>query len=514
MQYILEALNGFLSFDVLIVLVLGVIAGIIGGGLPGISPSMTIALLLPISLYLPTVNAIVLLMAAYQGAMFGGSVSAILINTPGTASAAATTLDGYQMALKGQAGKALQMALYASVTGGIIGTIILLMMAQPLSRIALRFGPPEYFGLMLLSLCLIAGISGKSLLKGLISAAIGLLLTTVGMDPILGVRRFTFGSLHLADGIQVLAIFIGLFAMAEILTQLSKGKANLNARPDTLKVSDKLSFAEYWKQKWNMLISGIMGAVIGVLPGVGGATACFIAYAEAKRKSKYPEKWGTGIIDGVAAPEAANNAVAGGALVPMLTLGIPGDVVTAILVGGLIAHGIRPGPLLFVNDMPSVYRVYVALFLACVTLLFIGRLGIPIFAKVVKLRKAVLLPLILIVCVVGVFSVRSNILDVMLMVGLGAFGFILIKNGFPIPPMVIAFVVGTMLEQSLRQSLLLSNNNPMIFFQRPISASLIIVAIIFAFFMVRRNQKTLKKELAEGEILSAEEKAGVEEATG
>ncbi len=495
MSLILETLAGFFSIQVVFALLVGVAVGIIGGGLPGISPSMTIALLLPISLYLPTTVAIALMMGAYQGAMFGGSVSAILINTPGTASAAATTLDGYKMALNGQAGKALLMALYASCTGGIIGTVILLAMAKPLSAVTLKFGPPEYFGLMLLSLALIAGISGRSLLKGVISASIGLLFATVGMDPIYGSKRFTFGNINLGDGIQTLSIFIGLFALAEVLSQLSKGKTELYQKPNTLTVNDKLSFAEYWSQKYNMVISGVMGALIGVLPGIGGSTACFVAYAEAQRRSKYPEKFGTGIIDGVAAPEAANNAVCGGALVPMLTLGIPGDVVTAILVGALIAHGIKPGPLLFIDDIGSVYKVYIALMLSVVALLIIGRLGIPVFSKIVKLRKAVLLPLIFIICVVGTYSTRANVFDTMMMVGFGALGFILNKNGFPIPPMVIAFVIGSQLETSLRQSLLLSNNSPVIFFTRPLSCVLIIGAVVFAAFMVRRNRKMAMKEV-------------------
>lgn len=494
MDILLETALQFVSIQVLLGIVAGVIAGIIGGGLPGISPSMTIALLLPISLYLPTPVAIGLMMGAYQGAMFGGSISAILINTPGTASAAATTIDGYQMALKGQSGKALKMALYASCSGGVIGTIILLAMAKPLSTIALKFGPPEYFGLMLLSLALIAGISGKSLLKGLASACIGLLLATVGMDPIYGTRRFTFRNINLSDGIQTLSVFIGVFALTELLTQLSQGRAALYKKADPLAVMDnKLSFKEYWGQRVNIIKSSIIGALIGVLPGIGGSTACFVSYAEAQRRSKHPEKFGTGVLEGVAAPEAANNAVAGGALVPLLTLGIPGDVVTAILVGALITHGIKPGPLLFIEDIGSVYTVYIAMFLAVIALLFVGQLGIPVFAKIVKLRKATLLPMILIICVVGTYASRGNLFDVALMILFGAVGFTMNKNKFPIPPLIIAFVIGSQLETSLRQSLILSDYNISIFFTRPISLVLMIVSVVFCFFMVRRNRKLANK---------------------
>lgn len=490
MEILIESFMQFVSIQVILGIVAGVVVGIIGGGLPGISPSMCIALLLPVSLYLPAPVAIGLMMGSYQGSMFGGSVSAILINTPGTASAAATTIDGYQMALKGQSGKALLMALYASCAGGLIGTMILLAMAKPLSSIALKFGPPEYFGLMLLSLALIAGISGKSLLKGLVSGLLGLLLAVVGMDPILGTRRFTFKNINLADGLQTLSVFIGVFALSEILTQLSESRAQLYKKADPLSVVDnKLSFKEFWGQRVNIVKSSIIGALIGVLPGIGGSTACFVSYAEAQRRSKHPEKFGTGILEGIAAPESANNAVAGGALVPLLTLGIPGDVVTAILVGALIAHGIKPGPLLFIEDIGSVYTIYIALFFAVVALFFIGKLGIPVFAKVVKLRKATLLPMIFIICVVGTYSNRSNIFDAMMMIVLGALGFILKKNRYPIAPLVISFVIGAQLEMSLRQSLILSEMSLSIFFTRPLSLVLIVSAVVFSFFMVRRNMK-------------------------
>ncbi len=494
MNLLLETAIQFVSIQVILGIVVGVIMGIIGGALPGISPSMTIALLLPVSLYLPTPVAISLLMGAYQGAMFGGSITAILINTPGTASAAATTIDGYQMALKGQSGKALKMALYASCTGGIIGTIILLAMAKPLSTVALKFGPPEYFGLMLLSLALIAGISGKSLLKGLASACIGLLLAMVGMDPIYGTRRFTFKNINLADGIQTLSIFIGVFALSEILNQLSQGRKALYKKADPLAIVDnQLSFKEYWGQRGNMLKSSVIGALIGVLPGIGGSTACFVAYAEAQRQSKHPEKFGTGILDGIAAPESANNAVCGGALVPLLTLGIPGDVVTAILVGALITHGIKPGPLLFIEDMGSVYTIYIALLLSVIVLFFVGRLGNPMFAKIVKLRKATLLPMIFVICVVGAYSNRGNVFDVIMMLLFGIMGFVMNKNKFPVPPLVIAFVIGSQLETSLRQSLILSDNSIAIFFTRPISLALMVISIVFCAFMVRRNKKAADK---------------------
>ncbi len=500
MDLLINAASEFMSFQVLGALFIGVALGILGGALPGISPSMTIALLLPVSLYLPTTVAIALMMGSYQGAMFGGSISAILINTPGTASGAATTLDGYPMAMKGQSGKALHMALYASTTGGAVGVVILLIMAKPLSAVTLKFGPPEYFGLMVLSLSLIASISGKSLLRGVISASLGLLISTVGMDPIYGTKRFTFRNINLGDGVQLLSVFIGVFALAELLTQLAKGKAELARKENVLSVEDNaLSLKEYLSNLKTIIKSGIMGALIGVLPGIGGSTACFIAYAEAQRRSKHPEKFGTGVIEGIAAPEAANNAVAGGALVPMLTFGIPGDVVTAILVGALIAHGIKPGPLLFVDNIQSVYTIYIALFFAVIGLLIVGKLGVPLFAKVINIKKSTLLPMIFIICVVGTYSTRMNLFDPAAMILFGALGFILRQNKFPIPPLVISFVIGGQLESNLKRSLVLSDGSMDIFFTRPISAVLISVAVISTIFMLIRNNKFQKKEAEENE---------------
>ena len=398
---IFDVLGQFADVSVIIGLFLGVTLGIIGGYLPGISPSMTIALLLPVTLYLATPVAIAMLMGAYQGAMFGGSVSAILINTPGTASAAATALDGYVMTQNGQAKKALQTALYSSCTGGVVGVIILLFSAQFLAKVALRFGPPEYFGLMLLSLTLIAGISGTSMLRGIVSGGLGLLFSTVGLDPIYGSTRFTFGNINLYDGINTLSIFIGVFALSEIMVQISSGRKKLNEKPETSdSKTENLTFKEFFGQKYNIILSGIMGSLIGILPGIGGSTASFMAYIGSQKRSKHPELYGTGIIDGVAAPEASNNAVCGGALVPMLTLGIPGDVVTAILVGALIAHGIKPGPLLFVEDIGSVYTIYIALFLAIIVLGIVGTLGVPIYSKIVKIRKSILFPLVFIICII------------------------------------------------------------------------------------------------------------------
>ncbi len=487
----LDALSQFFHFQTILILFIGVAAGIVGGSMPGISPSMTIALLLPITLYMPSVNSIALLMGAYQGAMMGGSISAILINTPGTASAAATMLDGYPMNQKGQTMKALQIALYASCTGGVVGIAILLVSAQPLAKVALMFGPPEYFGLMMLSMALIAGIAGKSMLKGMIAGMIGLLVSVIGLDPIFGSARLTFKILELSDGVNTLSVFIGAFAVSELLVQLGTGKSILNQKAQALgAMKEKLSIKEYFSQMGTMFQSGVIGALIGILPGIGGSTASFMAYASAQKRSKHPDDFGTGIIDGVAATEAANNAVCGGALVPMLTLGIQGDVVTAILVGALIAQGIKPGPMLFVENMFDVYTIYFALLFAVVALAVVGTLGIPVFSKIVTVKKSLLLPMVFLICFVGTYASKSDYFSCYVMLIFGVIGFFLRQNKFSLSPMIIAFVIGGALESNFRRSLLLSPDlGWKIFFMRPIATSLIVVAVVATIVMVRSGMK-------------------------
>ena len=486
-----------ISFVSVAYLIVGVFLGILGGALPGISPSMTISLILPMSLYFETNNALMLLIGAYQGAMYGGSISAILINTPGTASAAATVLDGYIMAKNNQAGKALGMSLTASCTGGLVGSIILILSANALASLSLKFGPPEYFGIMLFTLVLIAGICSDDFWKGLTLIALGLFFGTVGADPIDGTERFTFEISDLYDGVQLLPLFIGIFALSELLTQAGKSAEELNKPAEVLSVDDNhLSLKEYLSQLKNVVISGIYGCFIGILPGLGGSTAAFVAYADAKRRSKHPEKFGTGIIDGVAAPEAANNAVCGGALVPMLTLGIPGDVVTAILMGAFIAHGIKPGPQLFTQNIGEVYKIYIAIILSVVALYCIGKLLLKFFVKLIGVRKSYLLPFIFVLCVLGTYASRGNLFDPLMMVTFGAIGFILRAGSFQLTPVVIAFILGMELESSFRQSLRVSDMDPSIFFTRPFSLFFLVATAIFTAVTVYNRKKKRKTDAA------------------
>lgn len=493
----LEIVKSFFSVSTMVMLFAGVAAGILGGSLPGISPSMTISLLLPFTLKMDITNAIALTMGAYQGAMMGGSISAILINTPGTASAAATMLDGYPLNKQGKTRKALQAALYASCTGGLVGVFMLLGFAKPLANLALKFGAPEYFGIMCLSLALIAAISGKSLLKGLISATLGLLVSTIGLDPIYGTRRFTFGNKQLNDGIDQLAVFIGAFAVAELLTQLEEGKTSLNVKPEKRSVTsgEGLTLKEYFSQMFNMVRSGIIGALIGILPGIGGSTASFVAYATAQKQSKHGSEFGTGVIDGVFAAEASNNGVCGGALVPLLALGIPGDVVTAVMLGAFVALGITPGPLLFQKNIEAVYAVYIGLAFAVVVLALVGTLGIPVFASIMQARKSVLLPSVFLICFVGTYAVRGSYFTCVVMLIFGIVAYFMRKAKIPIPPMIIAFVIGGSLESNFRRSLLYDTTlGWKIFFTRPLSCIFIIAAVVLAIVLARGNRKKENKE--------------------
>ncbi|NBI68967.1 hypothetical protein D1646_19715 [Pseudoflavonifractor sp. 60] len=494
---ILDVLSGFLHIQTLLFVFAGVAAGILGGSLPGVSPSMTISLLLPITLKLNVVDAMALLMGAYQGAMMGGSISAILINTPGTASAAATMLDGYPMNQKGQTRKALQTALYASCVGGLTGTFMLVAFADGLASLALRFGAPEYFGIMCLSLALIASISGKSLLKGLVSATIGLFIAMIGLDPIYGTARFTFGNTQLNDGVDQLAVFIGSFAIAELMFQLGEGKDALSRKPEQLDYrSQGLKLKEFLGQWFNIIRSGVIGALIGILPGVGGSTASFVAYAAAQKQSKRSEEFGTGIIDGVVAAEASNNGVCGGALVPLLALGIPGDVVTAVMLGAFVALGITPGPLLFQNNLDTVYAVYIAMAFAILALAVVGTLGIPLFSRIMQTRKSILLPAVFLICFVGTYAVRGSYFTCFMMMLFGILAFFLRKGKFPIPPMIIAFVIGGSLESNFRRSLLYDANlGWKNFFTRPLTLAFLVAAVVLALLLAHGNKKQTKEEL-------------------
>jgi len=487
-------LNGFITVlqpNVLLAILIGVFWGLIGGALPGITTSTTVALLLPISFYMDTIPALAMLMGAYEAGLYGGSIPAILINAPGTGAAAATVLDGYPLAEQGKAGKALTMAIAASFIGGIIGFLMLVSFAQVMARAAAAFGPPEYFALIFIALTVIGSVSGRSIIKGLCAAILGLALASVGIDPVSGVSRFTFDNIYLADGFTPLSLWIGLFAFAEIMIQLEKSTKELNSRPAvTFSLKDRIKLREVINC-WRTIVRGsIIGVLIGALPGIGGGIAAFVSYGEARRKSKHPDSFGKGNIEGVAASESANNSSNGGTLMPLLAFGIPGDLTTAMLLATFLAHGLRPGPSLFVQHLDVIYAIFASMFMAIIINRIVAAGALGILAKLIQVRAAILFPIVLVLCITGSYIIQGFIFDAYAMVFFGVLGYVMRKIEFPRAPLAIAFMLGGMFELSMRQSLAMSHGSISIFFLRPISITLLAVGMFLVVKLVKTQRKS------------------------
>jgi len=452
----------------------GVAWGIVGGALPGISPSIAMALLLPFTHGMDPVVAIVLLASVYVGAEYGGSIPAILIKTPGTNAAAATVIDGFEMHRRGLGGEALGISLMSGLVGGLFGLAVLVLATGPLARVALAFTPPAYFALGVLGLSAIAGLSGGSLLKGGISAVLGLMLATIGTDPVSGVPRFTFDSPDLLGGIRPIIVMVGLFAITELMVQaISPEWEKPGERPARLKLPD---WATWKRIARPQAIGAAIGAVEGATPGAGGTIAAFLAYNEAKRWSSKPEEYGKGSVEGVAAPECANNVVTGTALVPLLGLGIPGSNSAAILLGGLLLHGLVPGPMLFVKNPEVVYGLYAGLLVANIAMLILGLIILTPCLWLVSRPKPYLMAFILALVVTGVYAIEQSLFDVALAVGAGVLGYGLRYFGIPQLPLVLGVVLGFMVESNYRRSLQLSAGDHLIFVQDPVSLGLLIAA--------------------------------------
>lgn len=477
MQSIPEALGLILTFEGLMVLSLGTMLGIILGALPGIGSTVAVAMILPFTLTMPQAPAILLLLAIYAGSVYGGSLSAILINTPGTPQSAATCLDGYPMAQRGEAGKALGWSTVASVAGGLVSSIVLILAAPQLAEFALNFGPIETFALILLGLTCIVSVSEGSLVKGLIAGFIGLFLSTVGGDPITGEARFTFGQFQLIAGFNLLAVVIGVFALSEVLTRAAVLHETRQAQVAfNGMVLPKLS---EWKGRISGLVKSILiGNGIGILPGTGAATAAFISYAEARRSAATRDNFGKGEPDGLIASESANNAVTGGALVPTMALGIPGDAITAVMLATLTLHGVTPGVRLMTDNPVLMAAIFSGFFIINLMLLPLGMLVSRIAAPILRIREAYMLVMICLLCTVGVYFVRGNPFDLLVMACAGIIGFILRRHDYPMAPLVIGMVLGPTLEISLRQGLIITNGSFSAFFTgHPIASVLVLAAI-------------------------------------
>lgn len=462
---------------------LGAFVGIFVGAMPGLSSIMGLSLMLPLTLKFTGTTGILMLLGVFCGAIYGGSITAILIKTPGTANSAATCLDGYPLTRKGQAARALGISTFASTFGGLFSAVMLLWTAPLLSKVALSFTSPEYFSLAIFGLSMVTSLSSKNVTKGLISAVIGLLMATVGMDALTGMKRFTFSSTYLLGGIAMVPVLIGLYAFAQGLANVEG--LHDEAPHDKVKLKRTFpTFADIKKIFPTLLRSSTIGTLIGAIPGTGGDIASWLAYNEAKRwtKSKPGDaSFGEGRVEGVAAPEAANNAVSGGALIPLLTLGIPGDAGTAVMLGALMMQGIVPGPQLFTNQTDKVYTIIVGLFIANIMMGLIGFLGIRLFAKIGDISNRYLTPIVFVFCIVGTFALNNSTNDIFLMMIVGIVAFLLIKLDFPMPPVILGLILGGTLEKNLQRSLMVSRGSFSIFFTRPISLALLIIAFASIF---------------------------------
>jgi putative tricarboxylic transport membrane protein len=460
---------------------IGVVTGTLIGILPGIGPGATLALLLPFTFGMPPTSTLIMMAGIYYGAMYGGSTTSILVNIPGEAASIVTCFDGYQLARQGRAGAALGMAAIASFIAGTISVAGLMLLAVPLSEFGLRFGPPEYCVLMLVALSAVGLIGGGSVLKSLIMAALGLLVSVVGMDILTGRARLTFGAVELMEGISFVIVVLGLFAMAEILITVSEPvRGAVYRAPGRLR--------ELFPTTTDLRVSSgpiargtLLGFIVGVLPGTGATIASFMSYGLERRLAKEPGRFGKGAIEGVAGPEAANNAAAGGALVPLLALGIPGSGSAAVILGAMILAGIRPGPFLFKEQPDLVWGLIASMYVGNALLLIINLPLVPIFASLLRFPYYVLYPVILVLCVVGGYSINGAYFDLWLMFAFGLAGFFLRKLDFPPAPAILGVVLGPLIESTLRQSLAMSQGRWDIFISRPISGMLVVVLVLIFF---------------------------------
>lgn len=456
---------------------LGVAAGIIIGAIPGLNTVFAIAVLLPITFSMGSVDGMLLLLGAYCGSTFGGSITAILFNTPGTAGNAATVLDGYPLSLKGRSGDALKISLVSSSIGGIVSAATLLFLAPIVSKFTLYFGAPELFALCIFGMATVVGVSNKKILKGLIMAIIGLLVSTVGMDSIEGSARFVFGSSNLLGGIKPVVLLLGVYALTELLCQSTSYYQNQDGNVSSTKVSKaSIKIIDILKHYKIIIKSCLTGIIIGAIPGTGGGIASWMSYDSAKRNSKHQEEFGNGSVEGLIAAECSNNAVTGATLIPLLTIGIPGDAAVAILLGALTMQNIIPGKALFESGSIWVYAIMGGLILVNIFMFIQGNWFNKVCVNVCKIPKIIMIPCVSICCVIGAFAISNTIFDSFLVLFTAAFGFIARKFDFPIPPLAISVILGELLESNYRRSLILSDGSYSIFFTRPICLVILILA--------------------------------------
>lgn len=496
-ELFLSAASSVMNIEVLALIFVGVVVGLIFGAIPGLSTTMAIALCLPLTFSMSLSMGVALLIGIYIGGFSGGLVSAILLNVPGTAASIATTFDGYPMARKGQAGKALGLGIVFSFVGGGLGILALIFMSPLLAQLAIKFGSFEFFSLALFALTMIVTMSSKNIIRGVISGLLGILLAAIGGAPIDGLPRLTFGIRDLDAGFNLVAVLIGIFAVSELFLFAKEKTENLNLTTTEPKIKGfGFSVKEFFVETINTIRSSVIGVLIGILPGIGGSLASMMAYDVAKRSSKTPEEFGKGINSGIVASESANNAALGGALIPLLTLGIPGDTVTALLLGAFTMQGVMPGPLLFQSNPALIYFIFAALIVGNFFMLGTEFLAIRFFVKLLKIPKHILLPSISFLCIIGAYGLNYRIFDIFTIFIFGILGFYMKQWEFNIQPFIIGYIIGPMAELNFRRALMFSDNSFIPFFTSPISLTFILASILSVVFTMRRSIKK-KPSLAE-----------------
>lgn len=487
METLLNAVGMLLTLPSLLAILLGVVIGIIIGALPGLGAVLAITMALPLTFILTKEASIALLLGLYCGSIYGGSISAILINTPGTPASAATVLDGYPMARAGHADLALGWSTTASTIGGLIATLILALAAPLLARVGLAFGPIEYFALGVFALTCIISVAREDLIKGLLAGLAGLFVAVIGQDPLTGDVRFDFNFFELSAGIGLVPFLVGIFALSEVFWLMAEH--NPEAEQLVMRAGFRVPSLSELKLRAGVLIkSSLIGTWIGTLPGIGATAASMVSYAEAKRTSPRRDKFGTGEPDGIIASEAANNAVTAGALIPTLSLGVPGDPITAVMLGALTLQGITPGPRLFVDSGELVLFIFLALFVTNIVMFICGALMAPLFSRILRIPEPLLMACVVVLIALGTYSVNASAFDLLVVFVSGIAGFLLRYNGFPLAPIVIGYVLCPMIEQSLRQGLILTNNSFLAFLTYPIALGLFIVTLLFLVSPVVRAQ--------------------------
>lgn len=497
---LLSGINMIFTFENILAIIAGVALGIPLGAIPGITGTMAVAFILPLTYYMNPIMAIAILMAVSKGAIYGGSISAILLNIPGAPGNAPTAFDGYELTKQGKSGKALKMALYASVIGDTSSDLVLLLVAAPLALVALRFGPPEYAMMIIFSLGVIGLIVSGSPTKGLIAAGAGLLLATVGLDPMYSSRRFCFGLIELEAGISLLPMLVGLLAMAEVFTQLeaklkSSAKDRLVAQSATPEDS-RVSLAEFRRSLKAIFLGTAIGTGLGSLPGIGATVAAFTSYGEAKRASKHPEEFGKGSLEGIAAAESANNATCGANLIPLVTLGIPGNATAAVILGAFMIQGLTPSPFLMRDNAPLLYALFIALLVSNVFVFGIAHVYLKFAPRVREVPNSILIPVIMLFCVAGSYAFNNTMFDVKVMLLFGLLGYVMKKYGFSTPTMLIAFILGQLFERKVRQALSMSGGSLSIFFTRPISLAFFLLTVLFLVGLFLRYRKSVRHKTA------------------